>query len=79
MGCNLPTCREEDPRECYDCIHRIPVNYGDCSTCDVEPDCGYEHKPTECHAQRKFTPKKEKPVSPRNDRYTILLDAKKEI
>jgi hypothetical protein len=23
--CNMPTCREQDPRECYGCVHRTPT------------------------------------------------------
>lgn len=34
---------------------------GRCQTCDVEKDCFYPYKPTECCNYRKFTPKPEEP------------------
>lgn len=30
---------------------------GHCSTCPVEPQCGYEHKPCDCRDRLKFKPK----------------------
>lgn len=30
---------------------------GHCSTCELEPVCGYPYKPCDCCNQRKFRPK----------------------
>tara|TARA_R110000868_G_scaffold90072_3_gene250259 strand:- start:4 stop:177 length:174 start_codon:yes stop_codon:yes gene_type:complete len=31
---------------------------GNCKSCDVEKDCGYQYKPCDCFNYRKFKPKK---------------------
>ena len=49
-----------------------------CLTCDIEKDCGYEYKPTECCCYRKFTEitvKKQIVSDKPFDRYTALLGA----
>jgi len=35
---------------------------GHCSTCDIEKECGYPYKPTDCCQQRKFISKEEAAV-----------------
>jgi len=33
------------------------MSNGRCETCDIEQQCGYPYKPTECASHRKFRPK----------------------
>jgi hypothetical protein len=44
---------------------------GHCSTCNIEKECGYEFKPTECCDYRKYREPSlhSKPI----DRYSVLL------
>jgi hypothetical protein len=35
---------------------------GNCNTCDIEDQCGYEYKPCDCCDYRKFKPKLPQPA-----------------
>jgi len=51
----------------------------DCMFCDVEKECGYKYKPTDCAQRRKFTPIDSRIIENKNGSKTevvFLADSK---